>query len=80
LKKNLDRFVALFVSGFLLSLVLGGVVLYVVFQGAQGAVGPKLFSVIGWMVGLLASSLPLAIGELGAEDSIEAGSDPKKVL
>jgi len=69
LRKGLDRFAAFFVSGFLLSLLLGGMVLYLIFQGEQGAVGPKLFSVIGWMVGLLASSFPLAIGELGAEDS-----------
>lgn len=60
----LERFVVYFVMGFVLSLVLGGALMYVVFQGRQGAIGPALFTVIGWMVGLLASSLPLAIREL----------------
>lgn len=61
----LERFVVYFVMGFVLSLVLGGALLYVLFEGRQGAIGPGLFTVIGWMVGLLASSLPLAIRELG---------------
>ena len=67
--KALDRFVAYILVGFLASLILGGVVLAIQFKGQQGAVGPGLFTVIGWMVGLLASSLPLAIHELNAEET-----------
>jgi len=75
--KPLDRFVTYFVSGFGLSLVLGGLVLYVVFRGEHGAIGPRLFGVIGWMVGLLASSLPLAILELGDDSAHQkTGSSP----
>ena len=64
--RPLDRFVAYLLCGFGSSLVLGGALLYVLFQGRQGSIGPSLFVVIGWMVGLLAASLPLAIRELGS--------------
>ena len=68
--KALDRFVAYILVGFLASLILGGVVLAIQFKGQQGAIGPGLFTVIGWMVGLLAASLPLAIGELNSSESV----------
>ena len=67
--RGLDRFAAYFVAGFSLSIVLGMAVLFAVFRGSHGAVGPKLFTVIGWMVGILASSFPLAIVELSSASS-----------
>jgi hypothetical protein len=68
-KRALDRFAAYFVGGFVQSLILGGVMLAVQFKGHTGAIGPGLFVVIGWMVGLLAASFPLAIAELAADGS-----------
>jgi hypothetical protein len=67
-KKALDRFVAYLLCGFGSSLLLGGAMLAYQYQGRSGAIGPGLFVVIGWMVGLLASSLPLAIHELQADE------------
>ena len=67
-RRALDRFIAFILAGFVASLVLGGAMLAVQFKGHTGAIGPGLFVVIGWMVGLLASSLPLAIHELNAAD------------
>lgn len=68
--KALDRFVAYILVGFFSSLILGGVVLAIQFKGQQGAIGPGLFTVIGWMVGLLAASLPLAISELNSSEPV----------
>lgn len=68
-RRALDRFIAFIIAGFLSSLILGALMLVVQFKGRTGAIGPGLFVVIGWMVGLLASSLPLAIHELQVDDS-----------
>jgi hypothetical protein len=70
---SMDRFAWMIVSGLVASVVLGAGVFAWIFSGlpvaADGtrALGPKLFMMIGWLVGILASSLPLAIAELQAE-------------
>jgi len=67
---SMDRFAWVIVSGLVASVVLGAVVFAWIFSelpvGADGtrALGSKLFVMIGWLVGILASSLPLAIVEL----------------
>ena len=70
-KNSLDRFAWLILSGLVVSLVLGGVgmllaVVTTPVQVASGTrvLGPRLFIMIGWLIGLLASCLPLAITEL----------------
>ncbi|MFN7684465.1 MAG: GNAT family N-acetyltransferase [Oligoflexia bacterium] len=63
-RQALERFVIYLVLAFAFSLLLGGAVLYVIARGSDGAIGPRLFTVIGWMVGLLAAGLPLGIREL----------------
>jgi hypothetical protein len=74
-KKALDRFVAYLIAGFFQSLILGGLVIVLQFKGQHGTIGPALFVVVGWMVGLLASCLPLAILELNADETKDQKSD-----
>jgi len=72
-KSPMDRFVWMIVSGLVASMVLGAVGFAWVFIGLPMApdgnrvLGSKLFVMIGWLVGVLASSLPLAIVELQRE-------------
>ncbi|MBU6375556.1 MAG: hypothetical protein KGQ59_06135 [Bdellovibrionales bacterium] len=75
-KSSMDRFAWLVVTGFVASFVLGGVgmlvtLLYGPGQTADGfrTLGSRLFVLIGWMVGILAASFPLAIFELLREES-----------
>ncbi len=71
---SMDRFVWLILSGLATSLVLGAAFLALAFSladpGESGArqLGPRIFVLIGWLVGILASSVPLAILELQAGD------------
>ena len=74
-KSSMDRFAWLVVSGFVASFVLGALgmlasLLYAPVQTADGTqvLGQKLFILIGWLVGILAASLPLALFELLRED------------
>jgi hypothetical protein len=74
-RSPMDRFAWMVLSGLVTSMVLGVVLFAVIFRelpvGADGSrvLGPRLFVMIGWLVGILASSLPLAIVELQREDS-----------
>jgi hypothetical protein len=70
----MDRFAWVILSGLVASVILGAAIFAVMFQGLPVGVdgvrtlGPRLFVMIGWLVGILASSLPLAIVELQREN------------
>lgn len=73
-RSPMDRFAWMVVSGLVASLVLGVAFFAVIFVGLSASpdgtrvLGSKLFVMIGWLVGVLASSLPLALLELQRED------------
>jgi len=74
-RASTDRFAWMILSGLGSSLVLGVAFFAVTFQsleaGADGTrvLGARIFVLIGWLVGVLAASVPLAICELQRDDS-----------
>ena len=75
-RSSMDRFAWLLIWGLIASLVLGALGMMVVVhqspirpEDGVRVLGARVFVMVGWLVGILASSLPLAIVELQSEDA-----------